>query len=183
MFDLRGHRWAYTSPQLYSGHGITMEKLKTLGENANFFGDYLSSQSHLHSLELVLARKCDAAAVDSNVLQAFLHRNEHLRKELHVLTSWGPLPPAPILVNSHIGNQAEQLLTDTLLNMHTTAKGMELLSKYGVVKFGTNSLQNYSFLTKQYIKKPRNSGATGPNKTVHTKLVSLTTNQFESPYY
>lgn len=187
FIDLRGHRWAYTSPESYSGHGITIDQLKSMGENANFFGDYIRSNSHIDSLNLVLNRKCDATAIASDVLRLYLKKNPDLKNDLYVLTSWGPLPPYPIVVNSHIGTEAEQLIVQALLHMHQTKEGVSLLNKYDIVKFCSNTAQNYSFLTGQYMKKTSRSNGiangSGLNKQLHTKMINLTKDQFSSPYY
>lgn len=196
MFDLRGHRWAYTGPASYAGHGITIEKLKGMGENAAFFSTYLQARSHQHCLEMVIQRKVDAAAVDSNALKHYLAANGHQGDQLIVLTSWGPLPPVPLLVNSHIGEEAEKRIVETLLAMHTTAKGRQVLSQYGVVKFAVNNPANYAHLASTFIKhKPAfsatmaNGGKVGgkpqmfQNGASATVATPLLRNLFESPYY
>lgn len=190
MFDLRGHRWAYTGPASYAGHGITIEKLKAMGESAAFFGDYLQARSHHHALEMVLQRKVDAAAVDSTALKHFLAANSHQRDQLQVLTSWGPLPPVAILVNSHIGEEAEKLIVETLMAMHTTPKGRQILEQYSVQKFAVNSADNYAHIARSFIKKPSGRAAAalstngaGGKQSVLAAATPLMRNLFESPYY
>ena len=189
MIDLRGHRWAYTGPASYAGHGITIEKLKAMGESAAFFGDLLPARSHHHSLEMVLQRQVDAAAVDSTALGHFLAANSHQSDQLMVLTSWGPLPPVAILLNSHIGAEAEKLIVETLLSMHTTPQGRQILARYSVQKFAVNSADNYAHLSKTYIKKvpAGRSAAVSANGAGGAKLftapTSLIKNLFEAPYY
>lgn len=193
MFDLRGHSWAYTAPHSYAGHGITIEKLKGMGENAAFFSNYLQAKSHHHCLEMVIQRKVDAAAVDSNALKHYLAANEHNSGQLSVLTSWGPLPPTPLLVNSHIGTEAEKLIVETLLAMHTTPKGRQILAQYGVVKFAENYSANYAHLSGAFIKqKPVSGGRVGSvanggkmfqNGASTIVTTPLVRNLFESPYY
>jgi len=57
--------------------------------------------SHLNAIEMVRSKQASAAAVDANAL-AQVNR-KLLEKEIDdikVLTSIGPLPPYPILVNA-----------------------------------------------------------------------------------
>jgi ABC-type phosphate/phosphonate transport system substrate-binding protein len=61
----------------------------------------LEAGSHLNAIEMVRSKQADAAAVDANALA---HVNKNLLEkdtgEIKVLTSIGPLPPYPILVNA-----------------------------------------------------------------------------------
>jgi len=163
--------------------------LKTMGENANFFGDYQCSKTHLQSLSLILERKCDAAAVDSTVLGLFLEKNPHFKNDLHVLTSWGPLPAYPIVVNSHLSPLAEELIVQALSSMHQTVEGIDCLNKYRIVKFTPNSSLNYAFLSGQFVKKSNKNGVSSgtpvrkQDKEMRSNKLSLTKDQFESPYY
>lgn len=56
----------------------------------------------MNSLEMVVAKKAEAAAVDSIALTNYLSRFYYQKAELHLQESWGPLPPHPILVNTNL---------------------------------------------------------------------------------
>ena len=62
----------------------------------------LSQGSHHRSLQMILDKKADAAAIDSNALQSFLHIHPEYKDKLAILTSFGPMPIYPIVFNSRM---------------------------------------------------------------------------------
>ncbi|GFQ98316.1 uncharacterized protein TNCT_469761 [Trichonephila clavata] len=130
FIDLRGCKWAYNCPESLSGHVITLNSLKEIGENSSFFGNILYSGSHLDSIKMVIGKKVDAAAVDANCLAFFLERNSHLADEIKVLTSWGPLPPYPFVVNSKLDESLKADIMKCLLNMHQDRDGLKKLQEF-----------------------------------------------------
>ncbi|GIY73918.1 uncharacterized protein CEXT_315021 [Caerostris extrusa] len=135
FIDLRGCKWAYNCPESLSGHVITLSNLKEIGENSSFFGNILYSGSHLESIKMVIGKKVDAAAVDANCLAFFLERNSHLADEIKILTSWGPLPPYPFVVNSNLDESVKANIMKCLLNMHKDRDGLKKLEEFHVRQF------------------------------------------------
>ncbi|XP_071040866.1 uncharacterized protein [Parasteatoda tepidariorum] len=135
FIDLRGCKWAYSNNESLSGHTITLSNLKELGENASFFGNILCSGSHLNSIKMVTMKKVDAAAVDANCLAYFLDSNPHLAEEVVVLTTWGPLPPYPLVVNSKLDNSVKNDIVKSLTHMHNDAEGRRKLQEFQIQKF------------------------------------------------
>lgn len=135
FIDLRGCKWAYNCGESLSGHVMTLQNLKELGENASFFGNILYSGSHLESLRMVLNKKVDAAAIDANCFHLYLDKNPEARKEVFVLQSWGMLSPYPFVVRSNLSNSLKEAIVNTLLHMHMDPKGAKLLSPYRVKRF------------------------------------------------
>lgn len=141
--QLRGCKWAYTSPESFSGHQVTLQELKKRGETANFFGSKVSSRSHLDSVYMVLNKQVDAAAVDANCLALFLDRNPYYRDKLVVLESWGPLPPYPVVVRRELSEELKKSIADTLLTMHKDETGANELVKFHVRYFAPVSLDQF----------------------------------------
>jgi len=135
FIDLRGCRWAYNSPNSLSGYGITLYQLKQFGENSIFFGECMQSSSHLESIHMVLNKKVDAAAIESNCLKIFLDRNPKYRDDIVSLTSWGPIPPHPLVVSADMPEFLQKEIMDTLLHMHEDSIAKEKLEKYGIKCF------------------------------------------------
>ena len=54
---------------------------------------------------MLLDGRVDAAAIDSNVLQYFLLEHPEYKDRLHVMTSVGPLPAPPVVVNSRMNGK------------------------------------------------------------------------------
>ena len=113
--DLRGGVWAYNDPCSLSGLYGLLGHLQTLGEDETFFSRLIASGSHRASLELVLSGRADAATVDSNVLRLWLGAEPDLRRQLDVLTSWGPFPVQPLVVHSGLAPNLKRRLLELLL--------------------------------------------------------------------
>lgn len=135
FMDLRGSKWAVNHPDSTSGNLIALLTLKQLGENATFFGTVLQSGSHVKSLEMILDKKADAAAVDSNCLKNFLTQHPEAKKNLQVLESWGPLAPYPILINKRVDGDLKAQIILALQNMHQDMTWSPRLAKFNVQRF------------------------------------------------
>jgi phosphonate transport system substrate-binding protein len=155
MLDLRGCRWAFSSPKSHSGNIIALKTLKLLGENASFFGNILPSGSHINSIRMVADRQADAAAVDANCLALYLDKYPDLKDDLLVLESLGPLPPYPILVRSDLPADLKHKISQALLNMHREPAWAKKLATFKVRQFGANSADTY----RQDSDKSKNSRA------------------------
>uniref|UniRef100_A0A1B6KMP1 Uncharacterized protein n=1 Tax=Graphocephala atropunctata TaxID=36148 RepID=A0A1B6KMP1_9HEMI len=143
FLDLRGCRWAYSDNDSLSGSTIVLKTLRELGENATFFGNTMKSGSHLASVQMVLQKQAEAAAVDSNTLA---YNKVHLQdrgKDLFVLDSLGPLPPYPIVVNTRLPGELKSKLSAAFLKLTGTRLWGERISKFGVIEFRKNNIDEY----------------------------------------
>ena len=61
--------------------------------------------SHLKSIEMVVNKDVDGAAIDSTTLALQMEKFPQLKQQLHILTSWGPLPIQPIIVRKSMTGQ------------------------------------------------------------------------------
>jgi ABC-type phosphate/phosphonate transport system substrate-binding protein len=84
---------------------------------------------------MILQRKAHASAVDSNALQMFLRENPNEKGELFSIATWGPLPPYAIVVRKTLDSQVKDALIATLLAMHETSEGREILSSFKIKRF------------------------------------------------
>ncbi|XP_071509009.1 uncharacterized protein [Diadema antillarum] len=116
--DLRGVKWAYSGPDSPSGVYTTLRQLKKMGETVMFFGHIIQSGSHAKSIEMVADKTADAAAINSTTLSYQMKLHPSLAEKLQIMTSWGPLPVQPIVVNSRMSDELKKELTNHLLNMH-----------------------------------------------------------------
>ncbi|XP_076061201.1 uncharacterized protein LOC143036984 [Oratosquilla oratoria] len=102
FIDLRGSKFAYANRDSVSSSHLLLTTFKQLGENTNFFSNMQVAETHPKSIELILLKKADVVAVDSISLKNYITRYYYQEEELHVLESWGSLPPHPILVNKSL---------------------------------------------------------------------------------
>ncbi|KAI1292046.1 hypothetical protein HDE_07151 [Halotydeus destructor] len=142
MLDLRGCRWARTVNDNITSL-MTLSQLKTMGENAHFFGNVLVANSYLEVLNMLVSRKAHAAAVDSDVLASFLKNNPQHRNGLHILTSWGRLPPFAIVVRKGLSIEYKGRITDTLLNMYYDPQGARILREFNIRRFARTETDEF----------------------------------------
>lgn len=140
--DLRGGVWAYNDPCSLSGLYGLLGHLQTLGEDETFFGKLIASGSHRASLELVLSSRADAATVDSNVLRLWLGAEPDLRRQLSVLTSWGPFPVQPLVVYSGLEADLKRRLLELLLGLNVAE--LPELRAFGLTGFAQIDARLYA---------------------------------------
>lgn len=143
FLDLRGCKYAYASENSISSARQVLLTLKQMGENASFFSDIQASGNHMNSLEMVVAKKAEAAAVDSIALTNYLSRFYYQKAELHLQESWGPLPPHPILVNTNLPDEIQGQIERALLELHNKRRWAEQLASFGVTRFCKTSSDIY----------------------------------------
>jgi len=103
--DLEGSVWGYNDTCSLSGYFSTCQKLRELGR-ASYFERQVHTGSHLRSLESIVQRDIDAAAIDSNVLRRFFVEHPEMEDQLRVVESWGPFPIQPIVLRSELSGLA-----------------------------------------------------------------------------
>ncbi|XP_076060607.1 putative phosphite transport system-binding protein PtxB isoform X2 [Oratosquilla oratoria] len=135
FIDLRGSKFAYANRDSVSSSHLLLTTLKQLGENTNFFSNMQVAETHPKSIELILLKKADVAAVDSISLKNYLTRYYYQEEELHVLESWGPLPPHPILINKSLPDELKQKTIKALLSLHKYPNWQEGLNNFGFLQF------------------------------------------------
>ncbi|XP_014672227.1 PREDICTED: uncharacterized protein LOC106812770 [Priapulus caudatus] len=146
--DLRGHTWAYNDSESLSGNIQVLKQLKSMGENASFFGHIVETGSHIKSLEMILNSTVDGACIDSNVLASYLMKNPSMKDKLHVIASLGPLPAYPVVINKNLPESLKVALRDALQRMHEDETGGPHLRRHGVSGFVPTDISLYDFETK-----------------------------------
>lgn len=66
---------------------------------------FLGSGSHLNSIQMVLTKQAEAAAIDANALAWNKKYLQDEGKDIQVLHSIGPLPPYPVVVNNRLDSE------------------------------------------------------------------------------
>jgi len=139
--DLEGRVWGYNDTCSLSGYFSTCQKLRELGR-ASYFERQIQTGSHLRSLEAIVQRDIDAAAIDSNVLQRFFVENPQMKRQLRVLESWGPFPIQPIVLRSAFADLAAPIAR-ALVAVERDTERARALRELGVVGLQPTSLADY----------------------------------------
>ncbi|XP_042856989.1 uncharacterized protein LOC122243452 [Penaeus japonicus] len=143
FLDLRGCKYAYASENSISSARQVLLSLKQMGENASFFSNVQASGDHMNSLEMVVAKKAEATAVDSIALTNYLSRFYYQEPELHLQESWGPLPPHPILINTKLSDEVQGQIERVLLHLHNKPDWLKQLTSFGITRFCKSSSDVY----------------------------------------
>ncbi|XP_030847470.1 uncharacterized protein LOC591494 [Strongylocentrotus purpuratus] len=141
--DMRGIRWAYSSPNSPSGVLTTLKELKKRGESVMFFGHIVQSGSHVKSIEMVADKKVDAAAINSTTLSYQMKKHPSLAEKLHIMDSWGPLPVHPMVVNSRMSAELKSEIANHLLNMHKEKVWRRRLEDFTLKQFAPVTMDTY----------------------------------------
>lgn len=139
--DLAGKRVVYNDPASLSGYHCLLGALAERELPAEgFFGSFRASGSHHRSLELIIEKQADAAAIDANVLNAA--RSLGLTLPVTTIFTLGPFPIQPIVVRRGLGALGPAI-REALLEMHLTAEGAPL-RRYGVDRFAPVDTAHYA---------------------------------------
>lgn len=133
--DLRGATWAYNEPGSYSGYYLVRYHLAMLGELRGYFGRVVQSGAHQVSLQMVLTRQVDAAAIDSTALDLALSQTPGLRSQLRVVERLGPSPIPPWVISKSLPQPLRETVRHLLLAMHHDPQGQEVLAASHLARF------------------------------------------------
>lgn len=133
--DLRGASWAYNEPGSQSGYNITRYHLATLGERGPYFGKVIEAGAHQTSLQMILDRQIDAAAIDSTVLELELQHQSEIADHIRIIDTFGPSPIPPWVILKRVSPELRHQLRDLLLNMHHTSPGRAILAAGQLERF------------------------------------------------
>lgn len=133
--SLRGARLAINEPGSWSGYHVLRYQLARLCEPPGFFGGVVVSGGHQESLEWVLRGRADTAAIDSTVMDTLSVDRHALVHRLKVVTSLGPAPMPPWVVQRSLDTGLRERLQGLLLNMHHDPEGAAILAAHGMAFF------------------------------------------------
>jgi phosphonate transport system substrate-binding protein len=133
--ELRGARWAYNEPGSHSGYNVVRAHLATLAATSGYFGRVVESGAHQQSLQLLLAGRIDATAIDSTVLEAELRARPELAAELRVIATLGPSSIPPWIIQRRLPEPVRMAVGSLFASMHQDAQGHTLLTAHGIARF------------------------------------------------
>jgi phosphonate transport system substrate-binding protein len=148
--DLRGHTWAYNEPSSHSGFNIMQYYLAMHGLDEDFFRRRVESGSHRNSLQMVLQRSVDTAAIDSSVLELEKANDPSISGQIRTLEILGPSPSPPWVVHSSISADVRKTFCDILLSMNEHSKGRGILEAGRMLRFASVSDHDYDPIREMY---------------------------------
>jgi phosphonate transport system substrate-binding protein len=141
--DLRGRTWAYNERGSHSGFNIVRYHLAMRGLDENFFGRIVESGSHRNSLQMVLQRSIDTAAIDSSVLEFEGAKNPAISGQIRTVAILGPSPAPPWVVHRSVSGDMQKTLRDIFLSINEHSKGRAILEAGRMLRFAPVSNHDY----------------------------------------
>jgi phosphonate transport system substrate-binding protein len=125
--DLRGASWAYNEPRSHSGSYVVRHHLAEFSADSRFFGEVIESGAHQTSLEMILAGRVDAAAIDSTVLETELRSRPEISERITVIETLGPSPMPPWVCLKSLPRELRESVRRALLGMRDDEQGRAIL--------------------------------------------------------
>jgi phosphonate transport system substrate-binding protein len=132
---LRGATWAYNEPRSHSGYNVVRAHLAFRGEGPGFFREVIESGAHRVSLDLVLASRVDASAIDSTVMDWIRAERPEVNDQIRVIESLGPSPIPPWVMSTGLSADIRRRLRSLLLGMHHDKVGRDILKLGSISRF------------------------------------------------
>ncbi|XP_014215985.1 uncharacterized protein LOC106644825 [Copidosoma floridanum] len=142
IMDLRGHRCALPDRRRKIGAStLLFNHLRAKGEGPAFFGNTLDANSQVSALQMVAGKQVEVCVLESPVIK-YYRKSLPGVYSLHILSSLGPLPPYPVMVNKNIPDEIIEKITDYLLGLCRDTEWMEKFGLYSVLGFAEYSKSN-----------------------------------------
>ncbi len=141
--DLHGATWAYNEPGSLSGYEVMRYYLNTLGKPLNFFGKLIESGAHQQSLQMILARQADVAAIDSTMLEQELSTYPAIASQIRTIDVIGPNPMPPWVIALNVPAEIRSAMRSLLTTMHEEIVGRAILAQVSIVRFAPMTDSDY----------------------------------------
>ena len=128
LTDLRGRTFAFSDPLSFTGCLAPRYLLGRIGERPEqFFRRVIFTFSHDNSLQALLDRVVDGAAVDSVVYQQFLLRYPEHQGKFRIIARSPAAGNPPVVVNPQLEPGLKTQLKEAFLSMHKDKNGQKAL--------------------------------------------------------
>jgi phosphonate transport system substrate-binding protein len=136
LSDLRGARFAAADDMSTSGWLYPRTLIRGMGfDPETFFAEKVGTGGHDRSIEAVVSRFVDAAAVNSIVYDQMSVRNPEIVEQTRIIQKSPPYGMPPFVVPEQIDPDLERQILAILLRMHEDAEGAQVLYALGFDRF------------------------------------------------
>ena len=117
--DLKGKNIAFTDPTSYSGFLFFENLLEKLGETPeHFLSQYNFTYNHENTLNAVVNKIVDGAAVNSLAFDRAMLKQPELVNRLKIITKSERVGTGPIVVRSNLSDEEKKVITESFLSLH-----------------------------------------------------------------
>lgn len=136
IMELKGKSFAFSDPLSLTGYFYPLYFLLNNGFSPEkFFSGTMFTYSHDGSINVVLDKITDAAAISDLVYNFEIKHYPELKKKIKVIHQSVPLGINPIVMNSTGDSLLRKRVQKILLEMKNKPVGKQLLNKLGIEKF------------------------------------------------
>jgi phosphonate transport system substrate-binding protein len=136
LMDLRGKRFASADIVSTTGWLFPAMTLMEAGENpATFFGEHFLTGSHDKSIQAVIDRFVDGAAVHGIVYAQMAAEDPSLSRKVKIIAKSPPFGIPPVVGHPSMDRDLRKAVLSVLLDMHNDPKGRAILDKLQIEKF------------------------------------------------
>lgn len=141
---LRGKSFAFTDPKSNSGCLVPTYMLSRMNETPNsYFAKHIFTYGHDKSINAVAKKLVDGAAVDSLIWDYTQWQHPELTAKTRIVTTSPPYGIPPIVVRKDVDPAIKGQLRDTLLTMHESPRGREILAGMMIDRFADGNDRDY----------------------------------------
>lgn len=142
--QLKGKSFAFTDPNSNTGYNYTISMLKEKGlDKEGFFSKTVFTYAHDYSIQAVARKIVDGASIDGLVFE-FLKKNYPEKViDISIIHISKDFAIPPFVVSAKLDAQIKKKIKNTLLTMHLSKEGHNILEKIGINKFIEGSDELY----------------------------------------
>jgi len=143
--DMRSKKMAFVEKATTAGYIFPVAYLRQNGvtDIDSFFEEYYFSGSHDAAIESVLDGRADIGAAKHSIYDRVRKINPRVNKELTILAESAKVPSNGLCVRKGLSGDIKEKLKTTLLGLHETEEGREVLEKFGAIKFIETTVADY----------------------------------------
>ncbi len=152
--DLKGRIFAFSDPESNTGCFIPSLEISKLGwRPENYFAKILYTGSHDRSVQAVVSKHVDAAAVDKLILDKLVEEDDSLKEQYKTIWESKEFGPPPVVVRADLPEETKEALRRSLLELHQMPNAMEHMARIGVERFLPPDLSAYEGILALYRKE------------------------------
>ena len=143
--SLRGKRMVFVDRATTAGYLLPLAYFKELGieDYADWFDEYYFSGTHEDAINDVLNGHADIGAAKNTVFYRMAGGDKRILTELEILETSPQVPANGLAVRPGMDETLKQSLKSTLLNLHHSTRGREVLDALRMEQFVETSVEDY----------------------------------------
>ncbi|MHB1011482.1 MAG: phosphate/phosphite/phosphonate ABC transporter substrate-binding protein [Desulfobacteria bacterium] len=144
--DMKGKRFAFVDKATTAGYLLPLEYFHDHGISnyKRYLKEAYFTGTHEDAIYDVLNRKAEIGAAKNTMFQRFAKADPRIMKELVVLARSPDVPENALALRSDIDPVLRSRLKETLLKMNLDPEGMEVLKRFGALKFIETTNKDYA---------------------------------------